>query len=72
MNFAIAYLDINGNGFSPTCPWIEDCVNSIEHGLRMMDDMISDGYERVTLFTYGEEEVLPEFVSWDYVLKHKV
>lgn len=72
MNLAIAYLDMNGKGFDPVHPWIDECVNSVEHGCRIMDDLVSDGYQRVTLFAYGDEEELPECIGWDFIMSHKV
>lgn len=67
---AIAYLDQNENGFSSIEPYIFDDVDNYQHGIKCVGYLIKEDYKRVTLFEYKDE--LPEIVTWDFVLEHKV
>lgn len=69
-NYAIAYLDMAGNGFSITEPYICDDINSYEDGKNEVEKMKSGGFRRVTLFKYDDE--LPESVTWNFVMDNKV
>ena len=68
-NYAIAYLNMNGNGFSITEPYIHDNINSYEDGKLEVENMKDCGFRQVTLFEYDE---LPEFITWNFVTEHKV
>ena len=67
--YAIAYLDTNENGFSSIEPFIFDDINNYQHGIKCSDELMKK-YKRVALFEYEDE--LPESVTWDFVLEHKV
>lgn len=69
-NYAIAYLNMVGNGFSITEPYIHDDINSYEDGKNEVEKMKNGGFRQVTLFEYDDE--LPEFITWDFVMAHKV
>lgn len=68
-NYAIAYLNMNGDGFSITEPYIHDDINSYEDGKNEVEKMKSGGFRQVTLFEYDDE--LPEFITWNFVMEHK-
>lgn len=71
MEYAIAYLTMNGDGFSYLEPFIHDGLESLEDAQKQKDSMERGGFRQVTIFGYEEIE-LPEFVTWNFVLSHKV
>lgn len=71
MEYAIAYLTMAGSGFSFLEPFIHDGLNSIEEAQQQKDSMEKGGFKKVTIFGYEENE-LPEYVTWNFVLNHRV
>lgn len=70
MEYAIAYLTMAGNGFSVLEPFIHDGIESLEEAERQKESMERGGFRQVTVFGYEENE-LPEFVTWNFVLSHR-
>lgn len=70
MNYAIAYHNTTGVGFSTTEPFIQDDCETFESAVKEKREMIDKGFRNVTIFSYNENK-LPESITWDYVLKHK-
>lgn len=69
-NYAIAYLNMAGNGFSVLEPYIHDDINSYEDGKNEVEKMKNRGFCQVTLFEYDDE--LPESITWNFVMEHKI
>lgn len=69
-NYAIAYTDKNGNGFSESTPWImDDFGGDLEGCLQKANEMRANGYQKVIPFQFGKEQ---EEYSWEYVNSHRV
>lgn len=69
--YAIAYHNTDGKGFGFTEPFIYDDCESLEEALQQKEIMINDGFRNVVIFSYYEDE-LPEFITWNFVLLHRV
>lgn len=70
-NYAIAYADKNGKGFSNTEPWIDDNYGDDLSGcLFRAKELIEEGYKNVTPFQFGKRE--RESYSWKYVRQHQI
>jgi hypothetical protein len=67
--YAIAYNNKNGTGFSNIEPYIQNNVESLEDAKRQAHDLVQGGYKRVTIFSYDTEKV-PEIITWWYVGLH--
>lgn len=70
--FAIAYSDINGKDFGNNVPWIENNYNSKKECMEWVVKLTSKGFQRITPFTYEQDEVLEEEINWDFVEKHRI
>ena len=70
--YAIAYSDVNGNDFGKNVPWIENNYNSKQECVKWVNTLASNGFQRVTPFTYEQGEVLEEEINWDFVEKHRI
>mgnify|MGYP006982594686 CR=1 FL=1 len=70
--FAIAYSDQDGRDFGNNVPWIENNYNSKEECMEWVDKLTSNGFQRVTPFTYEQDEVLAEEIDWSFVEKHRI
>lgn len=68
MEYAIAYNDKFGNGFTETEPWILDDFHDLEICKSRANELIKSGYKDVTIFS----DVTPESMSWDYVRRHRI
>lgn len=68
-NFAIAYLDKNGNGYSQNEPWLLNDFDNKDECFIKAKEMIAKGYKDVTIFELDVK--LPETISWEYVRKRK-
>ena len=71
MSYAIAYNDNSGSGFSALEPFVHDDIRSLEDAICQREKLIIDGYRNVTIFSFKADE-LPEFISWNFVLSHKL
>lgn len=71
MNYAIAYCDMLGNGYSMLEPYIYDDIEDLEDAKLQLDSMVKSGYKNVTIFEY-DEDTLPEYVSWNFILERKI
>ena len=71
MEYAIAYLTMSGDGFSYLEPFIHDGIESLEEAQRQKESMEKGGFRQVTIFGCEENE-LPEFVTWNFVLRNMV
>lgn len=71
MQYAIAYLDMNGLGFSVLEPFIHDGLDSYDIAKYQKETMIQNGFRQVTIFLYEEDE-LPECVTWNFVNSHLI
>lgn len=69
MYYAIAYLNMAGNGFSITEPYVHDDVASYDDCLKQCENMKKSGFRKVTPFMCQENE-LPENVTWNFVMSH--
>ena len=70
-NYAIAYADKNGKGFSDTEPWIDDNYgDDLPCCLLGANELIEEGYKDVIPFQFGKRE--RESYSWKYVRQHRV
>ena len=58
--YAIAYSDINGKDFGNNVPWIENNYNSKKECMEWVVKLTSKGFQRITPFTYEQDEVLEE------------
>ena len=66
--YGIAYLDIDGEGFSDTEPFIVDC-SSFQQCKEDMEWMMKNGYRKVIPFRYNGSM---DYYTWDYVYKNKI
>ena len=70
-NYAIAYADKNGKGFSDTEPWIDDNYgDDLSSCLIRAKEMIVEGYKNVIPFQFSKRE--RESYSWKYVRQRKI
>lgn len=69
MEYAIAYNDKSGNGFTKTEPWILDDFDNRKECIKKANKLIRSGYKNVTVFNYDES--VPECIDWDYVKQHQ-
>lgn len=71
MNYAIAYLDKNGQGFSDTEPFIEYCFDSKDYAIVFMHNLKFYGYKEIKAFVINENDFKNnEPITWNYVLNH--
>ena len=70
MEYAIAYNDKSGNGFTKTEPWVLDDFDNRKKTVAKANEMIRSGYKNVTIFNCDES--VPECITWDYVKRHQV
>lgn len=70
MNYAIAYLDKTGIGFSNIEPFIYDDCESLEEAIKQKENMINNGFKNVIVFSYTKE--LLEIIDWDFIKSHKI
>lgn len=69
-NYAIAYADKNGKGFSNTEPWIDDNYgDDLQECLLRAKELVEEGYQKVIPFQFGKRE--RESYSWKYVRHRK-
>lgn len=70
-NFAIAYADKYGNGFTKTKPWIlDDFGNDMNDCFEKAKAMILAGYKNVIVFQFGKKK--REEYSWKYVKQRSI
>lgn len=70
-NYAIAYADKDGKGFSNTEPWIDDNYgNDLSGCLIRAKEMIDEGFKDVIPFQFGKRK--RESYSWKYVKQRKI
>lgn len=70
-NYAIAYEDENGNGFSNSEPWILlACGKDVESCKKRAAELVKSGFKTAIPFMFGSE--LLESYSWDYVKSHRI
>ena len=69
MQYAIAYCDMNGCGFSVLEPFVHEGLDSYDDAKRQQDAMIQNGFRHVTIFAFEENE-LPEYITWNFVNSH--
>lgn len=72
MTYLIAYLDCNENGFTHTEPCIKDEINSYEDGIQQKEQLKKDGFREVILFAVECEDEIPESVTWNFVMEHRL
>lgn len=72
MVYLIAYLDRNENGFVHAEPWIKDEVDSYEDGAQQREQLKNDGFREVILFAVECEDEIPESVTWNFVMEHRL
>lgn len=70
--FAIAYSDKDGKDFGNNVPWIENNYNSKEECMEWVDKLTAKGFQKITPFTYEENEVLEDEIDWKFVEKHRI
>ena len=66
--YAVAYLDEDGIGFSETEPWITDCI-SLHRCKEDVKELLEEGFKKVIPFKYGRRM---DYYDWDYVNQHKI
>ena len=72
-NYAIAYADKNGKGFSNTKPWIDDNYgNDLSGCLLRAKELIEEGYKDVIPFQFEKRRKKDEEFDWEYVREHKI
>lgn len=66
--YGVAYLDIDGEGFSDTEPFIVDCATE-RLCIETVEDLLSEGYSKVAPFKYSAQR---DYYDWNYIEKNRI
>lgn len=70
MEYAIAYNDKSGNGFTKTEPWVLDDFDNRKECVSNANKLIEAGFKSVTIFKC--DQLLLECITWDYVKQNQI
>ena len=70
-NFAIAYKDKDGSGYTENEPYVDQEIDCFSEALSAAETYKNNGYQQVTIFTYTAKKDM-DHITWRYVNDHRV